>query len=368
MTAQDGRDAEQSRRLEAFLRDLRALRERQGLSIADLAQRTHFPARAIEAAESGPGRPALPVVGAYVRACRQEPDAWEDRWQALPADFTLIHLGHRGGRRPFGKLALAAGIVAVAAGGSALLVLRPAGHEAAPAVRRPVTARPSASVPAPATPPASPPAAPARTPSQARTANPAQTPNPAGTPQSARPPGPGGPAAPAPPPGPARPGATGPQVTGFGCPHGANDGVIVNSAATGPGWAVTDAGWTGNGCDGLSIWTMNPNGNQPVSSTLTWVFAPPAKATSCTVAVYVPTQNTLGLADYAISEGLANVATVTVDQAATAGQWVTLGRYQVNGPSLSIRVSPDPTTLTASGQGGGHNEAIAASAASATCG
>jgi hypothetical protein len=337
MAAQDGPHAGQARSLEAFLHDLRALRERQGLSIADLAQRTHFLTETLEAAEAGPGRPALPVVEAYVRACGQEPDAWEDRWRALPAEFTITRLGRDGRRRPLAKLALVAGIVAVAAGGSTLLVLRPASHEAALKTPRHVT-RPPASVPVATPPPPSHPAAPARRPRQAMSTAPA--------PQV----------------------ATGPQVTGFGCPQGAGAGVNVDSAFMGPGWAVADDGWTGNGCDGGSVWTMNPNGNQPASSILTWFFAPPAKATSCTVAVFVPAQNALGVADYAISAGSASVATVAVDQAPAAGQWVTLGRYQVNGSPLDVQISPDLATLAAPGDGRGHNSAIAASAASATCG
>jgi hypothetical protein len=113
---------------------------------------------------------------------------------------------------------------------------------------------------------------------------------------------------------------------------------------------------------------MNPNGKQPVSSTLTWLFAPSAQATSCTVAVFVPAQNALGVADYAVSTGTRNLATVAVDQASAAGQWVTLGRYQVNGSALDIQISPDVPTLTAAGNRHGHNSAIAASAASAACG
>jgi Helix-turn-helix domain len=327
----------QARSLEAFLHDLRALRERQGLSIADLAQRTHFPTETLEAAEVGPGRPALPVVEAYVRACGQEPDAWEDRWRALPPEFMITRLGRVRRRRPLAKLALAAGIVAVAAGGSTLLVLRPASHEAARTTPRHVT-QPPASAPVATAPSASRPAAPARRPRRALSTAP--------TPQV----------------------ATRPQVTGFGCPQGAGEGVIMDNASTGPGWAVAEDGWTGNGCDGGSVWTMNPNGNQPVSSILTWFFAPPAKAISCTVAVFVPAQNALGMADYAISAGTVNVATVAVDQAPAAGQWVTLGRYQVNGSPLDVQISPDLATLTAPGDGRGHNSAIAASAASATCG
>lgn len=346
MTAQDGSPIRQARSLEIFLHDLRALREQQGLSIADLAERTHFPAQALKVAESGPGRPVLPVVEAYVRACGQEPDAWEDRWRDLPAQFTITRLGPGGRRRPLAKLALAAGIVAVAAGGSTLLVLRPASHEAASKMPGHAPARPSASAPVVATtPPASPPAAPTRHPRPAR------------------------------PTGPHRPVATGPQVTGFGCPQGAGEGVIMGNPIMGPGWVVAADGWTSNGCDGGSVWTMSPNGPHPVPSVLTWFFAPPAKATSCTVAVFVPARNALGVADYAVSAGTANVATVVVDQAPAAGQWVTLGRYQVNGTPLNVNISPDPATLTAPGQGPtgpgqgpGHASAIAASAASATCG
>src|SRR5258707_14995423 len=113
MAAQDGPHVGQARSLEAFLRDLRALRERQGLSIADLAQRTHFPVETLEAAEAGPGRPTLPVVEAYVRACGEEPDSWEDLWRVLPAQVTATPLGRDGRRRPLPRLALAAGIVVV---------------------------------------------------------------------------------------------------------------------------------------------------------------------------------------------------------------------------------------------------------------
>jgi transcriptional regulator with XRE-family HTH domain len=360
MSAQNGPYVEQAQGLEAFLHDMRALRERQGLSIADLAQRTHFPVETIKAAEAGPARPTLPVVEAYVRACGEEPDAWEDRWrvlpaQFLPAQFTITRLGRDGRRRLLPKLALAAGIAVVAAGGGTLLVLRPAGHEAARAVPRHVTVQAPASASAPvmagttatAMPQASHSATPAAQPRQAPSAAPAQAQR-----------------------GATGPMVTGPVVTGVGCPQGQGVGVTVNNAATGPGWAAAAAGWTGDGCDGGSVWTMNPNGKQPASSTLTWFFTPSATATSCTVAVFVPTQNALGVADYAVSTGTANTATVTVDQSSAAGQWVTLGSYPVNGSPLNVQISPDLTTLTAAGPGPGrgHNSAIAASAARAACG
>jgi hypothetical protein len=342
MSTQNGPYVEQAPSLETFLHEMRALRERAGLSIADLAQRTHFPVETIEAAEAGPGRPTLPVVEAYVRACGAEPDAWEDRWRVLPAQVTAqvtaTSLGRDGRRGPLPRLALAAGIVVVAAAGGTLLTLRPASHQAARATHRHVTVQVPASAPAATTPQAPHPATPPRQPRRTLPVAPASQ------------------------------AATGPVVTGFGCPQGTGEGISLNNAATGPGWTAAGDGWSGNGCDGGSVWTMNPNGNQPVSSTLTWFFVPVATTTSCTVAVFVPAQNALGVADYAISTGTANIATVAVDQASAAGQWVTLGRYQVNASPLDIQISPDLTTLTAAGGGRGHNSAIAASAASATCG
>jgi hypothetical protein len=113
---------------------------------------------------------------------------------------------------------------------------------------------------------------------------------------------------------------------------------------------------------------MNPNGNQPVSSTLSWFFTPGSTHLTCTLAVFVPAQNALGVADYTIRGGAAYLGAVAVDQASAAGQWVTLGRYPATGQQLAVQLSPDLATLTASGNGHGHNGAIAASAASANCG
>ena len=257
---------------------------------------------------------------------------------ALPAELAITRLGRNGRRRVLPKSALAAGIVAVAAGGSTILVLRPASNEAAQPAPSHVTVQAPASAPAATTPQVTNPATPSRQPRRTPSAAPADQ------------------------------AVTGPVVTGFGCPQGSGTGVTVGNATTGPGWTAAGGGWAGNGCNGGSVWTMNPNGNQPVSSTLTWSFAPAAKATSCTVAVFVPAQNALGVADYAISAGTANIAAVAVDQASAAGQWITLGRYQVNGSPLDVQISPDLATLTAASKGRGHNSAIAASAASATCG
>src|SRR6202035_2129987 len=54
--------------LEAFFHDLRALRASAGLSLAELAERAHFPEETLAAAEAGPALPPHPVLVAYVRA------------------------------------------------------------------------------------------------------------------------------------------------------------------------------------------------------------------------------------------------------------------------------------------------------------
>jgi hypothetical protein len=197
------------------------------------------------------------------------------------------------------------------------------------------------------------------------------------------------------------------EVAGVGCPDSQGDGVSLAAATTGPGWTAAGGGWTGNGCNGSSVWTMDPNGNQPSPSTLTWFFHPGPRASACRVGVFVPTQNALGVASYEVTDGTVGLGTVSVDQSASAGQWITLGRYPVSGGMLDIQLLPGTATLTAAmtgnggkgnpgnggagkakgnGKGGkgdgapgpgqaaptpspapGHNAAVAASAASATC-
>jgi hypothetical protein len=155
-------------------------------------------------------------------------------------------------------------------------------------------------------------------------------------------------------------------VAGVGCPADGDDAITVNNAPTGPGWMPAGGGWTGDGCDGSALWTMDPNGNQPAPSTLTWTFTPPAGAARCTLAVFVPTQNALGMSDYSVSMGAAAtakvVAAVAVSQAPEAGQWLTLGTFPVSGSPLEITTAPAPAA-----SGPGHHGAIAASAARALC-
>jgi hypothetical protein len=124
---------------------------------------------------------------------------------------------------------------------------------------------------------------------------------------------------------------------------------------------------------------MDPNGNQPVPSSLTWKFGLAAGVSHCTLAVFVPTLNALGVGEYAVSTGATATVSVAVSQAAVAGQWVTLGSYPVRGSSLQIQLAPAPGRTGepgpgahgrghATGQSPGHNSAIAASAAQASCG
>jgi hypothetical protein len=151
-----------------------------------------------------------------------------------------------------------------------------------------------------------------------------------------------------------------------GCPSDGEDAVTVDNAPTGPGWMPGGGGWTGDGCDGSTLWTLDPNGNQPVPSTLTWRFSPPAGAARCTLAVFVPTQNALGVSDYSVSVGPAATAqvvdTILVSQATTAGQWLTLGTFPVPGSRLEITTTPVPGA-----SGPGHHGAVAASTARANC-
>ena len=153
----------------------------------------------------------------------------------------------------------------------------------------------------------------------------------------------------------ARPARAGTEVAGVGCPGSHHAGVSLAAAATGPGWTTAGGGWTGNGCDGSSVWTTDPTGNQASPSTLTWFFYPSRPTSACRLAVFVPTQNALGVGSYQVSAGTASLGTVSIDQAASAGQWVPLGSYPAAGGMLTVQLLPGAATLTAATSGNGGN-------------
>jgi hypothetical protein len=171
------------------------------------------------------------------------------------------------------------------------------------------------------------------------------------------------------------------RVAGVGCPASQDHGVTLTAARPGPPWTSAQGGWTGDGCDGASVWTMNPAGKQPSPSTLTWSFGALSGVSRCTLSVYVPTQNALGQAGYAVSTGYgSSLAAVTIDQSANAGRWVILGTFPAAGSGYQIQLMPEVAELTAAGPAAkgpgmsapkpvppGHNSAIAASAAAVTC-
>jgi hypothetical protein len=352
--------------LEAFFHDLRALRAGAGLSLAELAERAHFPAEALAAAETGPAVPPNPVLVAYVQACGGPVGQWEDRWRnasaAAASGFLTLVLEPAETpqptpprRRPGRRAAVAAAVATLVAAGTAVALTRPAAHTSA---HTSVSARPRIS---PSVPPH----------------------------------GTSGHGTPRPQPLPRHPAASAPQmtsvlqVTGVGCPPSRDSGVTLTAAGPGRPWTAAQGGWTGNGCDGASVWTMNPAGKQPSPSTLTWWFGALPGVSRCTLSVYVPTQNALGEAGYAVSAGSGgSLGTVTIDQAADAGYWVVLGTFPAAGSGYQIQLIPEVTELTAAGPAAkgpgnsaakpappghnspappGHNSAIAASAAATAC-
>lgn len=352
--------------VEAFFHDLRALRASAGLSLAELAERAHFPEETLAAAETGPAVPPNPVLVAYVQACGGPLGAWEDRWQdasagAATSAFLTVALNPadsphsappRGHGRHRGRRTVVAAVAAVAAlvaAGTAVVLIRPAAYPTAsprprssPVASRHGTPRPRSLPRQQAAP------APRVTSMPGMTSTPGMT--------SMR------------------------QVIGLGCPAGQGGGVTPTAATNGPPWTAGQGGWTGDGCDGASVWTMNPAG-KPAPSTLTWWFGAPSGVARCTLSVYVPTQNALGQASYAVSAGSGgSLGTVTIDQSLDAGAWVVLGTFPAAGSGYQIQLTPAATELTAAGPAAkgpgkpapkpaqpGHNSAIAASAAAATC-
>jgi hypothetical protein len=74
--------------LEAFARDLRALRAKAGLDYPEMAEASHYTMKTLVSAAGGLRLPTLPVAVAYVRACDGDVAEWEERWQKLAAKIT----------------------------------------------------------------------------------------------------------------------------------------------------------------------------------------------------------------------------------------------------------------------------------------
>jgi len=74
--------------LEAFARDLRALRARADLDYPEMAEVSHYEMPTLAAAAGGRRLPTLPVAAAFVRACGGDVAEWEERWQKLAGKIT----------------------------------------------------------------------------------------------------------------------------------------------------------------------------------------------------------------------------------------------------------------------------------------
>jgi hypothetical protein len=74
--------------LEAFARDLRALRAKAELDYPEMAEISHYTMKTLVAAAGGLRLPTLPVAVAYVRACDGDVAEWEERWQKLATKIT----------------------------------------------------------------------------------------------------------------------------------------------------------------------------------------------------------------------------------------------------------------------------------------
>jgi hypothetical protein len=74
--------------LEAFARDLRALRSKAQLDYPEMAEASHYTMKTLASAAGGLRLPTLPVAVAYVRACGGNVSEWEERWQKLATKLT----------------------------------------------------------------------------------------------------------------------------------------------------------------------------------------------------------------------------------------------------------------------------------------
>ena len=74
--------------LEAFARDLRALRAKADLDYPEMAEASHFEMKTLAAAAGGLRLPTLPAAVAFVRACGGNLAEWEERWHKIADKLT----------------------------------------------------------------------------------------------------------------------------------------------------------------------------------------------------------------------------------------------------------------------------------------
>jgi hypothetical protein len=74
--------------VEAFARDLRALRATADLDYPQMAEVSHYEMKTLAGAAGGLRLPSLPVTVAFVRACGGNITEWEERWQKLAEKIT----------------------------------------------------------------------------------------------------------------------------------------------------------------------------------------------------------------------------------------------------------------------------------------
>jgi hypothetical protein len=136
-------------------------------------------------------------------------------------------------------------------------------------------------------------------------------------------------------------------VTGPGCPGLAGGGYSAQGSGASSGWGGNGSGgWGGDGCN-ASMQSMPMTGDAANGANrAVWSFGSgTAGFASCAVSVYVPwdgkaTDTGGTAAEYQVSEGAADttVASFTVNQNTTHGQWVPLGTVNVAGATVKLRL------------------------------
>jgi hypothetical protein len=83
--------------LDAFARDLRALRAKAELDYPEMAERSHYTMKTLASAAGGLRLPTLPVAIAFVRACEGDEAEWEERWHKLAEKINADAAKKQGG-------------------------------------------------------------------------------------------------------------------------------------------------------------------------------------------------------------------------------------------------------------------------------